>query len=109
MSEKRFASEMRSGSQSMPLSVPIDTSAPLSIILAIGGTLPKYPLDVGQTTIGTSASAHLDISESVASHMWTTKAGSRERMRSMSSRILSLACMAIIFFLPRTSSAMDSM
>lgn len=48
-------------------------------------------------------------SSSVASHMWTTKAGSRERTKSMSSRILSLACIANILRLSRTASATDSM
>ena len=48
-------------------------------------------MDVGQTTSGTSASAHFSRSSSVASHMWTTNAGSRDSTASTSSRTLSLA------------------
>lgn len=66
-------------------------------------------MDVGQTTTGTSASAHLARSSSSASHMCTTKAGSRERTKSMSSRTLSLTWMANILRSSRTASATASM
>ncbi len=102
------ASENMSGGHSIPLSVPMTRSAPAAWALAMGGALPKYLLDVGQTTIGTSASAHLTRSESVASHMCTTNAGSRESTKSMSSRTLSLAWMAKIFRRSRTMSATAS-
>lgn len=65
-------------------------------------------MDVGQTTSGTSASAHFSRSSSVASHMWTTNAGSRDSTASMSSRTLSLACIASIALLSRTASASSS-
>ena len=92
----------------MPLSVPRARSTPSAAALANGGRLPKYLLDVGQRTTGTSASAHFTRSVSLASHMWTTNAGSRDSTSSMSSRILSLACTPRIIPLSRTASAMLS-
>ncbi len=109
MSAKAAASENMSGGHSMPLSVPKARSAPAVWARAMGGTLPKYLLDVGHTTIGTSASAHLARSESAASHICTTNAGSRDRTKSMSSRTLSLTWIAKIFLLSRTASAIASM
>ena len=49
------------------------------------------------------------ISLSVASHIWTMNAGSRERTESMSSRTLSLTWIAKIFPFSRTASAISSM
>ena len=98
-----------SGGHNIALSVPIDRVTPDSTKRAIGGTLPKYMLDVAHTTTGTSASAHFLISISVDSHIWTMKSGSNERTESMSSRILSLACMAKIFPLRCAASANASM
>ncbi len=100
---------MTSGKQSIPLSVPIAISAPAASAASTGGDLPKYPLDVGQRTTGTSASAHMEMSDSSAMHMWTTKAGSRDRANPTSSLVPSLTWMPRIFPLERTSSARASM
>lgn len=93
----------------MPLSVPMARSTPQDCAAAIGGSLPKYLFDVGQTTTGTSASAHLARSSASAMHMWTTNAGSMESTRSMSSRTRSLTCIANTFRLSLTMSATSSM
>ena len=108
-SESICVSEMISGSHSIPLSVPIPTSTPLSISLLTGVFFPKYALDVGHTTTGTSASAHFDMSSSVASHMWTRNVGSSESMKLISSLTRSLAWMANALPAERASSATDSM
>ena len=69
MSINREDSAIMSGSRSIPLSVPNAMSAPISTMRESGGTFPKYMFDPGQTTIGTSASAHFSMSESSASHI----------------------------------------
>ena len=73
----------------MALSVPRATSAPSSSIRAALAVFPKKRFERGHMTMGIPASAHARMSASVASTMWTTKAGSRDITNSMSSRILS--------------------
>ena len=57
------------GAFSIALSVPRRRVTPLDSISGMSGSLPKKAFDLGQTTIGTFASAHLSRSLSVAAIM----------------------------------------